>query len=332
MILCAVVSLFPHLLKEVDGVSGFPVHNINTGLNYSTIQSAIDAIQTADGNSIRVDAGTYNETLRVFKGVSLIGDNPYSTIVNGQAEISKSNTLLTKFALKGQVLISGEIQTIEISQNVIMGEVKIGSVSYCNISKNTIIGSGINSGGANHCVVKDNIIENCSEGISIMSCSYWTIEGNDINGNNLSGIFMRDTKNCLVTENSIHHNSIAIWTLENSYNNTVYHNNFFSNQNPLFSPKKQVRSDGGANYWDNGREGNYWDDYNGTDGGDGIGNVPYVIDTSNQDNFPLMHMHTIPEFPPFLILPLFTIATLLAVIIYRKKHADFREVLETFSS
>lgn len=29
----------------------------------------------------------------------------------------------------------------------------------------------------------------------------------------------------------------------------------------------------------------------------------------------------IPEFPSFLVLPLFTIATMLAVIVYRKKHA-----------
>jgi hypothetical protein len=30
----------------------------------------------------------------------------------------------------------------------------------------------------------------------------------------------------------------------------------------------------------------------------------------------------IPEFPTFLILPLFFIATLLAVIVYRRKHFD----------
>jgi hypothetical protein len=30
--------------------------------------------------------------------------------------------------------------------------------------------------------------------------------------------------------------------------------------------------------------------------------------------------HVVPEFPLFLILPLFVIATLLAVIVYRKKH------------
>jgi nitrous oxidase accessory protein NosD len=41
--------------------------------------------------------------------------------------------------------------------------------------------------------------------------------------------------------------------------------------------------------WDNGKEGNYWSDYNGTDGNhDGIGDTPYVVDVLNQDRYPLM--------------------------------------------
>jgi len=67
--------------------------------------------------------------------------------------------------------------------------------------------------------------------------------------------------------------------------------------------------------------GNYWSDYNGTDANhDGIGDTPYVIDTKNADNYPLMTPYIIPEFPAFLILPLFFIATRLAVTAYRRKH------------
>ena len=40
--------------------------------------------------------------------------------------------------------------------------------------------------------------------------------------------------------------------------------------------------------WDDGKEGNFWSDYNGSDtDNDGIGDTPYTIDVLNQDRFPL---------------------------------------------
>ena len=50
---------------------------------------------------------------------------------------------------------------------------------------------------------------------------------------------------------------------------------------------------------------------------DKVGNV-----ISSEEEFGYQHQyHVIPEFPSFLILPLFMITTLLAVIVYRRKHA-----------
>jgi hypothetical protein len=41
--------------------------------------------------------------------------------------------------------------------------------------------------------------------------------------------------------------------------------------------------------WDDGKKGNFWSDYNGTDSnGDGIGDTPYVIDALNLDRYPLV--------------------------------------------
>ncbi|TFH25119.1 hypothetical protein E4G67_01310 [Candidatus Bathyarchaeota archaeon] len=40
--------------------------------------------------------------------------------------------------------------------------------------------------------------------------------------------------------------------------------------------------------WDDGRQGNFWSDYNGTDSNNDVGDTRYVIDVLNQDRYPLM--------------------------------------------
>jgi len=75
--------------------------------------------------------------------------------------------------------------------------------------------------------------------------------------------------------------------------NSIFHNSFVNNS-------IQVYSYSSVNIWDDGYPsgGNYWSDYAGLDayrgsvqdqnGGDGIGDTPYVIDADNQDSYPLM--------------------------------------------
>jgi parallel beta-helix repeat protein len=60
-----------------------PVHNLNTGLDYATIQDAIDASETVDGNTIMVDAGTYYQPISVYKSVTLVGAGSGATIIDG---------------------------------------------------------------------------------------------------------------------------------------------------------------------------------------------------------------------------------------------------------
>lgn len=70
---------------EVTAVNGssYPVHNLNTSANFSSIQEAIDAPNTTAGHIIEVDLGTYSENVRVNKSVTIRSSSgdPITTVV-----------------------------------------------------------------------------------------------------------------------------------------------------------------------------------------------------------------------------------------------------------
>jgi nitrous oxidase accessory protein NosD len=73
---------------------------------------------------------------------------------------------------------------------------------------------------------------------------------------------------------------------ENNVTANLYHNNFIGNAHQVAAVQEVPY---GSDSFDNGKEGNYWSDYTGTDAdGDGIGDTPYVIDDKRQDRYPLM--------------------------------------------
>jgi len=72
-----------------DTTLALPVHNLDTGLDYATIQEAIDAVQTLDGHTIYVDNGTYYEYLTVDKSINLVGQSKEGTIMDGSGGTEK---------------------------------------------------------------------------------------------------------------------------------------------------------------------------------------------------------------------------------------------------
>lgn len=154
---------------------------------------------------------------------------------------------------------------------------------------------GIDLSGEN---VKGITIQNLNIKNFSIGMYIWT-QNNMVNGNgvsdNIVGILLSGTNNT-VTQNYISNNKRGLFFGFNNEGDIIpadiiiHHNDFENNDVQLNGCLcKDFNTTEPPHSWDNGREGNFWSDYNGTDAnGDGVGDTPYVIDLLNQDRYPLM--------------------------------------------
>ena len=150
--------------------------------------------------------------------------------------------------------------------------------------------------------VKNLNIKNFYMGIYI-----WT-SNNTLTGcavsDNIVGILLSGESNT-ITNNYIANNENGIFFGVNNpgdapLNICLIHNSFVNNDVQFSGCScEDYNTTEPMHIWDDGKEGNFWSDYNGTDAdGDGVGDTPYVIDVQNQDRYPLMHIAATPPAPP----------------------------------
>jgi len=265
---------------EVNALNGNHVHNINTGINYTTIQEAINAPQTIDGHTIHVDAGTYYEHIVLNKSVPLVGENAETTIIDGNEAgtvviIEADNARISNF-------------TIQRSGTTADGSgIRIGSLSSNNTVSHNILKSNFCGIGTlyseNNTLAYNDIFSN-SFGILLLSGSKRNAVVKNTISSNLYGIWCEYSScNSIMGNTIINNNQCGIW-LSRSNSSRIYNNNFVDNL-----PQMSVLNS--FNFLNNSFEGNYWSDYNGSDSNnDGIGDLPKTVDVNNKDNYPLMGM------------------------------------------
>ena len=272
-------------------ISGFTISMIDDKYNY------LGGI-SANGNNIQISGNKIGKS----------GDSP----------LKLSGTLISVInnSLANDLVVNGSNQTI--ANNLITGNFEsqgsFNEIIYNKISQglningsfNLVIGNTISRlfvQNSNYSFISNNSLGRLEIGVFGQSCANNTFCKNFIIGPSLWGILLGRG-----SENVFHDNLISNYT--NGYaiaiggthavaeKNTFYHNLFIDNELDVGANWEVL---GSGNFWDNGKIGNYWSKYSGSDSnGDGIGDNPFVVEgrkgdenggliraVFGQDNFPL---------------------------------------------
>ena len=310
--------------------------------DYSTIQGAVNAANA--GDTIFVRNGTYSEAVIVDKTVSIVGENKEATVVDGLQASIVINVAADYVNITGLKIINGVEKGISLGNSI-----------GATITGNIVVDSqnGIDLEHSNQNTISNNILSNNFESIMLRDSSenvflnnvledsiggFWMSESNDnYFGNNkirgttgFSALYIDNCSNNVFRRNEVSFSQVwgmylAFYSTGNIFSentfsnnqrdfvihycayNTLYHNNFYVSE---------IENQDCVNTWDNGKEGNYWSDYNDTDtNGDGIGDTPYTVNTTwpleeywdygpDQDFYPLMTPYEIvsPPDPETLII------------------------------
>ena len=347
--------------------------------DYPTISSAIG--NATDGDTILVKKGTYegpvNQTLVINKTLSLIGEDANNTILNlhpsytewwilTQPYISSSDAIvinandvrLLNLTLRfmGDIRANGDRVQI-IGNNIASRSTETGltiSGSDCNITNNVILGR-VNLEGSSNAIIQNNFYSltlqsanrNIIDSNTFQYLQLTSSNKNIVSKNNISNdivkysITVRNSTNNLFHSNQVEVTSL--WSInlriESQAQNNTFYSNAFIGQGELVS----IDTTAYSNFWDNGINGNFWSNYNGTDANrDGIGDTPYIINGDNIDNYPLMFPYDIendtivlPPPEPFPTVPV-AAASVAAVLIAVVAVAVFRrrkkQTLPAFST
>lgn len=246
-----------------------------------SIQAAIDA--AGSGDIISVTSGIYNETLVVNKSLRLIGEDKNTTIINASGtgvvvRVDANNVYISGFTIQnGWCEIDGQMGLYD----GIYLHTTHGTVIRDNIIKHNFIGIYTFHSTGN--MITNNVIIDNQHGVRLYNSNENIIADNVITQNIFYAIRLQGSSSANnIRGNTIFDNIRGIYISNNvNPNNIIYHNNFISNN-------VQAAANNQTNAWDNGAEGNYWSNYNGTDlDGDGISETPYFVDANNIDNYPL---------------------------------------------
>jgi len=280
-------------------ITGLTINTPGGGISATGNEIQIVGITAATG--ISVDGSGTIISGNTLKGdLSLIGDN--NTIAHN---LFKADIIAPSFHFVGSnnVIINNMLTSENETSNI-----KLDIEGANNVIANNLL-------DAIHLIGDNNIIfKNCMKVIPGYCGVYLShSSGNTICANRITyaesltyeqeGVCISESYDNVVYANHIESVFKGVY-LQNTdtepmvtNNNMFYHNNFVNNKIQAWDTTSST-----TNTFDNGKEGNYWSCYNGTDANnDGIGDTPYrptslytydglveKITECSPDNYPLM--------------------------------------------
>lgn len=198
------------------------VYNVDTYEYFDYIQDAIDDLDTENGHTIEVSSGTYNEDVIINKGISLIGENRNTTIIDagGFADVihvTRDWVMISGFTITGSGFIFNDSGVDVRSENV--------SIFDNNIIDNRF---GVYLHTYGNSIVDNNISFNSQDGILLRDSHGNNISGNTIYSNNYDGIYLESSNDNTIISNNISGNQYGLF-LDNSEGNNVVNNTIHNN-------------------------------------------------------------------------------------------------------
>jgi parallel beta-helix repeat protein len=227
------------------------VVNVDTGKFFSTIQAAIDDLDTLNGHTIQVGTGIFNEAVNVTKELTLEGAGRDVTTIRmpdgWDAEpimVYANNTTISGFTVTNGKYVSLNFGSGIYFYSDFNWYLENIMVENCNITGNEIKGVWMN--GRNH-TIRNNIISwNGQNGIEAQVNTHpehsWNlIEGNNISHNGWCGLYFVNDSNNTIRGNQFWHNVYAGVQSNVGQNDTITDNVIVGNSIGL-----SVVSDGGG--------------------------------------------------------------------------------------
>ena len=199
------------------------VQNINTGLYYTTIQDAIDALETLDGHTVLVHSAIYpiTQSIEVNKSLTIVGENRITTIIDGQGikpnRIFKINANATVTITEFTMQHSSCAIELGSSGNVIEGNLIVsnyasimGSTNDNIISDNRILNNeyGVILYGENNTIINNLSLDNKMFGIAVDYSRYCIVSNNVVSENGGAGIRIGESQYIEVTDNVVRDNTV----------------------------------------------------------------------------------------------------------------------------